>query len=359
MGLRAYIAKRIIYSFILLLFVLIVNFLIFEVMPGDPTTLFLPKNRPVTQEEREKIFAHWGLNKPLHERIFAYMYNLLTWQLGESFIRRRPVAMELLAYLPNTLQILGISTILAIIIGVLLGAIAAHRRGGIFDSTSVTASLITYSLPTFWMGMLFIAIFSKSLGWFPVGKIVPDEWAITGWPPPLFTLSLPSAQVAIPGTTFTIVTPGFQFNFPGWEEIITRIRFMFLPVLTLTLFQYGGFLLLTRASVLETLTEDYITTARAKGLKERTVLFKHALKNASLPIITNAAISLGFIISGAIITETVFSWPGIGGWTWTAINDKDYPILQAVFYITALCVIAANFIADLIYGVIDPRIKYG
>lgn len=358
MGLRTYIIKRIIYSLILLLFVLIINFAIFELMPGDPSTFFIPKT-PITKEQRESILSHWGLNKPFHEKLFAYMRNMLTWQLGDSFIRRRPVAMELQAFLPNTLQLLGLSTILAIIIGVILGAIAAHRRGGLFDTAAVSASIVTYSLPTFWMGMIFIAIFSLRLGWFPTGKVVPAEWYMGNWPPPLFAFNFPGAEITIPGTTFTTIIPSFQFAFPGWEEIITRLRYMFLPLAVLTLFQYGGFLLLTRASVLETLTEDYIATARAKGLKERTVLFKHALKNASLPIITNAALSLGFVISGAIITETVFSWPGIGGWTWDAIQNKDYPILQAIFYITALCVIAANFIADLIYGIIDPRIKYG
>jgi len=134
---------------------------------------------------------------------------------------------------------------------------------------------------------------------------------------------------------------------------------LFLPVVVLTLFLYGSFLLLTRATMMETLTEDYITTARAKGLKERAILFKHALKNASLPVITNAAIAIGFILSGAIITEQVFNIPGLGQWTWAAIPYKDYPVLHCIFYLTALCVIIANFIADILYGVVDPRIKYG
>ena len=136
-------------------------------------------------------------------------------------------------------------------------------------------------------------------------------------------------------------------------------KHMFLPMLTLVLFQYGGFLLLTRATMMETLTEDYVTTAKAKGVKQRTILYRHALKNASLPIITSIAITFGFVLSGAIITETVFTWPGLGTWIWQAIQIKDYPVLQASFYIIALCVIVANFIADLLYGVIDPRIKYG
>lgn len=344
MGLRAYIIKRIIYSIILVLFVLVLNFAIFELMPGDPTKSFISPTK-YTQAQRESARAHWGLDKPFHEKLFAYMINMLTWQFGDSFMTRRAVADEIMFYLPNTIQLLGLSTIFAIIIGVILGAIAAHRRGGIFDTASVTSSLITFSLPTFWMGMLFLVVFSSQLHWFPVGKAFPSEWVTRpeGWPTPLLQFNLFGVQITI----------------PGFEEIITRLHHIALPLITLTLFSYGGFLLLTRAAVLETLTEDYVLTARAKGLKERTVLFKHALKNASLPIITNAGLSLSFILSGAIITETVYSWPGLGHWTWNAIQSLDYPVLQAMFFITALCVIIANFIIDLLYGVIDPRIKYG
>jgi peptide/nickel transport system permease protein len=138
-----------------------------------------------------------------------------------------------------------------------------------------------------------------------------------------------------------------------------RLKHLFLPVVTLTLFQYGGYLLLTRATMLEALTEDYIVTARAKGVRERSILYKHALRNASLPLITNIAISFGFMLSGAIITEQVFTYQGLGWWLWDAINRADYPVLNAMFYIIALCVVAANFLSDLLYGVVDPRIRYG
>jgi peptide/nickel transport system permease protein len=153
---------------------------------------------------------------------------------------------------------------------------------------------------------------------------------------------------------------GSQFALPTMTEIFNRISHLIMPVGVLTLFQFGNYVLLTRATMLETLTEDYILTAKAKGLKERTIIFKHALKNASLPIITSSALAFGFLIGGAIITETVFSYPGIGWLTITSlIQNMNYPVLQALFYITALCVIIANFISDLLYGVIDPRIKYG
>jgi len=357
MGLRSYIVKRTIYSFILLLFVLILNFTIFELMPGDPAAMFMPSIK-ITPEQQAAIREHWGLGEPYHIKLIKYMQNMFIWEFGENFKTRRSISMEMSFYLSNTLLLMGLSTILSIVIGVILGVVAAHQRGKIFDTTSVTVSLITYSLPTFWMGMIALLIFVRILGWFPVGKSGPAEWSISP-PTPLATFSFPGSQLVIPGTQITLNIPGLAFSIPGFEEITTRMWYLFLPLTILTIFQYGGFLLLTRATMLEALSEDYVVTARAKGVKERTVLFKHALKNASLPLITNAAISLGFVLSGAIITETVFSWPGLGNWIWAAINEKNFPILQAIFYIIALCVIIANFISDLLYGVIDPRIKYG
>jgi len=177
------------------------------------------------------------------------------------------------------------------------------------------------------MGLLFLAIFSLQLRWFPFGGSTPPEWLIH---PPTNILTV----------------------------IVTRVQYAVLPLLTLTLFQYGFYVLLTRATMLEALTEDYIVTARAKGLSERTVLVKHAFKNASLPIVTSVALAFATILGGAIITETVFRWPGLGLWTFLSITTRDIPVLQAIFYIAALAVIVANFIADIIYGVIDPRIKY-
>jgi peptide/nickel transport system permease protein len=176
------------------------------------------------------------------------------------------------------------------------------------------------------MGLIFILVFAQTLNWFPPGGVTPAEWAI-GLPP------------------FT-------------TQLLVRIQHIFLPAMTLTLFFYGGHLLLTRATMVEALSEDYIVTARAKGVSQRSILFKHALKNAALPLVTNAALSFGGILSGAIITETVFNWDGLGLWIWQSITWKDFPVMQAIFYIVALCVIAANFLSDILYGVLDPRIKY-
>jgi len=225
---------------------------------------------------------------------------------------------------------MGISTVISIILGMLIGVLVAYKRGGIFDTATVTGSLITYSVPIFFLGWVIIAIFSLGLHWFPSSLEQPVEWARS---PPSNIL----------------------------EILAGRLRHLVLPTITLVLFSVGGWILLTRACVLETINEDYVLTARAKGLKERTVLYKHVLKNASLPLITNVALSFAFMISGAIITETLFSYRGMGLLTYSAIisgGGPDLPLLQAIFYILALAVIFANFIADLLYGVIDPRIRY-
>lgn len=333
--------RRIIYSIILVFSVITLNFIIFELMPGNPMEIFMNPAR-LRPGVTEQMMILWGLDQPLHVRYVKYVENMLTWKFGYSYLSISPVANEMGARLSNTLVLVGSATVLSIIIGVFLGVIAAHKRGGMFDSASVILSLTTYSLPSFWMGMLFLLVFSFQLHWFPSAGTHPFEW-VGNWPAPLASANILGAQIAIPSLT----------------EILGRIRHLFLPVFTLTVFSYGGYLLFTRSTMLETLTEDYIVTARAKGLKERTVLYKHALKNASLPIITNAALSFGFLLTGAIITEQVFSYPGLGYWIWTAIAFADYPVLQAIFYIIALCVIIANFAADLLYGVIDPRVKYG
>jgi peptide/nickel transport system permease protein len=213
----------------------------------------------------------------------------------------------------------------------LLGVLVAYRRGGLLDTTLVTGSLATFSVPIFFLGWLFIAFFALYLHWFPTGLIQPISWS---WSPPRNIL----------------------------EYIAGRIDYLVLPTATLVLFSVGGWILFTRACVLETINEDYVLTAKAKGLRERTVLYRHVLKNASLPLITNVALAFGFLLSGAMITETLFSYRGMGLLTYDAINagsGADLPLLEAIFYILALCVIIANFIADLLYGVIDPRIKYG
>ena len=351
MGLRAYIMKRIVYTFILILFVITLNFIIFLMMPGDPTQLFInPTGKLSPDEIRRQMKAlqeMYGLGDPPHIRYIKAARSLLTWNFGDSIVSGQSVAGEMLRRLPYSVFLLGTSVAVSIAIGIVLGALAAYKRGSTYDTVTLGASLFLYSVPIFWLGMIFIYIFSTVLGWLPSSHARP-EWA-QGVPIPFTT---GSSVTATSLNAEFVIAPGFTEFVHGYLLHAT------LPLITLVVFQYGGYMLLTRAVMLEALTEDYVITARAKGVPERTVLFRHALKNASLPLITNIALGFAGIFSGAVITETIFTYPGVGRWIYEAAVTRDYNVLMPVFYVIALAVIIANFIADLVYGIIDPRIKY-
>jgi len=328
--LRSFLVKRVAYTAVLVGFVIVFNFIIFEAMPGQVGALYACLGQPrVPPTICQKLMDQFGYNQTVWVRFYDYVKAVLTFNFGVSFANGQDVAYQVVSSgrLVNTLLLLGTSTIMAIIIGTVSGIFVSRKRGSILDNFSVTSSLTTFSLPTFFTGILLIFLFAVSLNWFPAGGTYPSSWDSQGFP-------------------------------PLGQQILVRLQYLFLPALTLTLFSYGGFLLLTRATMMEALSEDYVLTARAKGLGERAVLFKHAFKNASLPLITNVALSFGFILSGAIITETIFNWNGLGKWLFDSIGYKDFPVMQAMFFIIALSVIAANFISDIVYGVVDPRIKY-
>lgn len=325
MGLREYLIKRVIYTIILLLGVITINFFIFEAMPSNPLAAYV--QRPgITAAQVKALEEAFGIGKPWWLKYPTYIKSMLTFNFGQADLSmgNEYVTVLIMRGLLNTVMLIGIADVLAVIVGILLGAWAAHERGKLVDSIAVLTSLATFALPTFWMGLVAQAIFGFGLHWFPVQG----------------TLSLPPIQNP---TAY-------------WLD---RLWYMFLPGAVLFLFTYGGFVLLTRACVLETMTEDYVLTARAKGVKERTVLFRHILKNASLPIITNVALQFGFMLSGAIITESVFLYNGLGTLIFNAINLHEVPVLQAIFYVIALCVIIANLLADVVYGLFDPRVRYG
>jgi len=284
------------------------------------------KLRPAQIEELQRRF---GLFDPIHVRYLKYLENLLTFQFGYSYRTGRPIFEEVGSRLSNTLTLCLVAEFMAIVIGLIFGVLAASRRGGITDTLSSVFSVITQGLPVFWIGMLLLLIFAYNLHWFPLGHSYPPEWEIHGVPDNILV------------------------------ELAIRLQHLFLPALTLVIITVGGYVLLTRASMLEVLSEDYLVTLKAKGVSNTKILFKHALKNASLPIVTEVAIAFAFTFSGALVTETIFTYPGLGMWIWESIEKWDYPALQAIFYIVSLCVIAANFLVDIIYGVIDPRIRYG
>ncbi len=333
MTLRSFLIKRLIYTIILVFMVIIVNWLIFEGIPGQNGAQAFLTNSPRIATNKlavARLCNLWQCNATRTQQFESYIHNMLTFQFGISFQNGNSISSQIIQQqrLQNTLILLGTSTIFAIIIGVVLGIVASAKRGTWLDSLSVTASLSTFSLPTFWIGLVLILIFAINLGWFPSGGVAPAAFSIPGHQPDLIT------------------------------QFFVRLQYLFLPALTLTLFTYGGFVLLTRATMIEALNEDYIVTAKAKGLSQRVILFRHAFKNASLPVITASALAFGGILAGAIITETVFAWNGLGFWLYQAVTVKDYPVMQAMFYLIALTVIAANFISDVLYGIVDPRIRY-
>jgi peptide/nickel transport system permease protein len=325
MGLRRYLIKRIIYTLILVFGVITLNFFIFQAMPGSQLEAWIHKPT-ITKEELDKMINAFGLGKPWYVQYPTYIRSMLTFNFGQASTQMgsQQVIDLITSRLWNTILLIGGADVLAVIIGILLGAYAAHERGKLFDSAAVLTSLATFSLPTFWMALVFQSIFGFGLHLLPIQG----------------TQTLPPIQ-------------GF---IPYWTD---RLHYMILPGFVLFLFTYGGFLLLTRACVLETMTEDYVLTARAKGVKERTVLLRHILKNASLPIITNIALQFGFMLSGAIITENVFQYNGLGTLIFNSITMREVPVMQAIFYVIALCVIIANFASDVVYGLFDPRIRYG
>lgn len=334
MGLRAYIMKRILFSVALIFLVITANFAIFILLPGGATAR-LANPQKLKPEQVEEQLRHFGLLDPPLVRYGKYLQSMLTFQFGYSYYTNEPISYEINSRVITTLTLVVTAEVIAIIIGVLLGVVASAAREGIkrrdkmFDILTSIGAIVTESLPVFWIGMLLLLVFSITLGWFPMAHSFPQEWTLPGrWP----------------------TNPLVEFS--------VRLQHLFLPALTLVILTTGTYFLLTRASMVETLSEDYLVTAKAKGLTRRKVLFKHALKNAALPVLTYVAIQFGFMLSGATLTETVFNYPGLGNWIWRSIDYRDFPAMQAIFYLIALCVIAANFIADLAYGVFDPRIKY-
>ena len=335
-----YLFKKIAWSFFTILFVLVLNFLLFRVLPGDPARAGVRDPR-MKQEAIEAIRIRFGLDKPvincfeslnpikvgsctinpLDTQFFIYVRNLLQGDMGISFHSNRPVAEILSERLWNTVLLIGSGQILAILLGVVVGILAAWKARTAIDYTALLSSLLAWSLPTFWLGI--ILLFWGSNHGLPIGgKATPG------------TSSLPFLQ--------------------QWGDIA---RHMLLPTLTYTIVYMGEYMLIMRSSLLDVLAEDYILTAKAKGLSTFQILKDHALKNAMLPLVTVIAINLGFTVAGALQIEAVFSWPGLGGAIYEAVVRRDFPVLQGAFLLIAVSVIIANLIADLTYSYLDPRVQ--
>jgi peptide/nickel transport system permease protein len=317
-----YLIKKVTNAIITLFFVLIINYFLFRVMPGDPLAMMLrdPKASPESAEKLKQLF---GLGEPWYIQFGLYIKQLLQGDLGMSFLFKQPVVEIIAIKIVPTLLLVGVATIVSLIGGIFLGILAAKNRGKKIDVLSLSFSLLSYSMPTFWIGVLLVAFLSVHLTLFP---------------------------------TSGMTTSGMVFA-SSIDATLDVARHLFLPALSLSLVLLGQYVLIMRNSLMDELTEDYVQTAKAKGFSEKYIIRKHAIPNAMLPMVTVISINLGFMIAGAIEIETVFSWPGIGRLMYEALLNRDYPLLQGIFLIISTCVILANLIADVLYGYLDPRIK--
>lgn len=308
---------------LVLLAALTLNFFLPRLMPGSPLAFLAGENvGMLSPSEIAQVRARYGLDQPLFTQYLRYLKNMVTGDWGYSYQAGRPVIDAILTRLPWTLLLVGSSLVVASLFGVLIGAAASWRRGGALDSASLTSSILLDSLPTFWLGMVLIAVFSVELGWLPIFG------AFTPWGPR-----------------------------SGWPYVVDVVRHLALPATTLTLATLSGTFLVMRYSMLDVLGQDYIRTARSKGVSERKVLLKHAVRNALLPVSTIVFLNLGFLIGGATVIETVFSYPGIGTLLYQAVLNRDYPVLQGTFLMLTVSVIAANLLADAVYPLLDPRVR--
>lgn len=324
MGMKDYLVKRAIFAVIAIIAVFIFNFILPRLMPGNPV-MFIMGGTKLMPETREMLIKRFGLDKSAWEQFVAYTWRTLHGDLGISFSKYPRAVTELIfKRMPWTIALLLPAVILASGLGILVGVIAAWKRGGKFDLAVTNIGLFIWSLPFFWLALVMLLVFAYYYPIFPLRGSV--------------TRGIDYANL-------------FDF-FRDWLWHAT------LPILSLTIWNYAGYALMMRNTMVEALHEDYIVTATAKGLSDRVIMFKHAARNAMLPVVTQITLSLGFTLSGSIFTETVFSYPGVGLLTYDAIIMRDYPLAQGLFFITAIAVIIANLIADVIYARLDPRVRY-
>lgn len=319
---REYLFKKFIQTLLTIFIVLMMNFFLFRIMPGDPIRILL-RNPKISPESLEIVKEQFGLNQSKLAQFWIYLKDLLSGDLGTSFRFRQPVLDVVMERVPATVMLIGTATVFAIIVGISLGVIFAWKRGTKLDVVGLSLSLLFYSMPSFWVAIIMIMIFAVYWQIFPLGGM------------------------GAAGASYSSY----------WAEIMSNIRYLFLPAFTFGLILIGQYVLIMRSSLLEVMQEDYMLTARAKGVSNRNLLLRHAMPNAMLPVVTLIAINLGFIVGGSIQIETVFSWPGLGRLMYSSLTIRDYPVLQGLFLFITAIVILANFCADILYRYLDPRVK--
>jgi peptide/nickel transport system permease protein len=317
-----YLLQRLVKMFAVVVAIAVTNFLLIHAAPGDPASVIAGQSGAADPQFLAQLRAQFGLDKPLSTQLLIYLGHLARGDLGVSFRQGRGVAGLILERLPATLLLTGTAFAFALIMGITLGALAARRVGRIADSIITVLALGFYATPLFWVGLMLVLIFSVWLNWLP---------------------------------SFGMNTVGADYT--GWAAVADTAQYLVLPSLTLGLFYMAVYARLTRASMLEVSTQDFVRTARAKGVPEGRILRRHILRNALLPVITFAGIQAGQLIGGSILVETVFAWPGIGRLAFDALLARDYQVLLGVFLCTSVIVVLFNFITDLVYAWVDPRVS--
>jgi peptide/nickel transport system permease protein len=314
----SYIIRRTLGAIPLLFGITIISFLIIKMAPGDPASLMMDPN--ISPADKEKFMEKYGLNDPIPVQYVKWVGNMLQGDFGTSLIRKGvPVSEMIMNRLPNTLLLMVVSTIIAMLISIPFGVLSATRPYTKIDYTVTVASFVGLATPNFWLGLILIMVFAVHLKWFPTGGVA--------------TLNAP---------------------FSIWD----RIHHLILPAFVLASADMASLTRYTRSSMLEVIKQDYIRTARAKGLKERKVIYKHGLRNGLIPIITIFGLLLPTFIGGSVVVEKIFGWPGIGLLFIDSAFQRDYPVLMALTVISAVFVVIGNLIADILYAIFDPRIEY-
>jgi peptide/nickel transport system permease protein len=318
MGLGRYLVKRSIIAVLLIFLVATINFVIVHVTPGGPQEIF-ELNPHISQAAKEIMLTQYGLNKPLYIQYEVYIVGMFTGHWGISYFYNEPAFDVIAQRVPATLLLMVPSLILTILVGIVFGIVGARRPFSFVDRFLSSLAFFFYAMPAFWLGFVLLTFFVLFLHILPAGGM-------------------------------TSVTGGGSVT-----DILTH---MILPVFSLTLVNLANFSLLMRSSLMEVMDQNYITTAKGKGLSERLIFFRHAMRNALLPTVTMTGLFVGFLLTGAILTESVFNWPGLGLLTFNSIETRDYPIILSLFFIFSIMIIAANLVTDVVYGFLDPRITF-
>ena len=331
-----FILNKLIYLVPTFIGITIVAFAFVRVLPGDPV-LLMAGERGVSPERHAELMAQLGFDRPIWQQYLDYVWNLLHGDFGQSLVTKKPVLVEFFTLFPATVELSICAIIVAICLGIPAGVIAAVKRGSWFDQGLMGISLVGYSMPIFWWALLLIIFFSGILQWTPVsGRI--------------------SLLYFFPSVTGFMLIDSLMSDQKG--AFLSAVSHLILPPIVLATIPLAVIARQTRSAMLEVLGEDYVRTARAKGLPTRRVVGIHALRNAMIPVITTIGLQVGVLMAGAILTETIFSWPGIGKWMLDSIFRRDYPVVQSGLLLIAAIIMVVNLVVDLLYGLINPRIRH-